>query len=316
MDNVNVAVVGAGKFAEIAILPLLKQMKNIRLVGIASRTEEKMHRLADLFGIPETFLSIEDLIQKTKPDCAFVLTPPEAHMDPTVTLLESGIDVFCEKPLANDLQTAEKMVKTAKETNKILMVGMNRRYSPACVMAKEAFKGIKIEGCVLEKYKRNPDKRPLLNDCVHLMDLMRWFCGGEYKNVSAIGNFEKDPYHEQTVTAIMEFTTGTIGTFFMNRNAGQWKEHYELHGGGLTAIIDWPTELRLLKEDKTEVFDFRPPDWAWAADPLERGGFRQEVEDFIRCIKTRDQPLTHAADVIVSHRLIWDLYRECGLPLE
>jgi virulence factor len=316
MDIVKVGVIGAGRFAQLVILPILKSMPEVQLVGIVSRTEDKVRRVAGMFGIPGCFLTVDDLLRKTKPDCAFVLTPPEEHREPTLQLLDVGIDVFCEKPLASDLRSAEMMVATARQQDRILMVGLNRRYSPACVRARRAFDGKRLEGCVLEKYKRNPDRRPLLNDCIHLIDLMRWFCGGEYTEVSAMGAFDKDPYHEQTVTAIVKFSTGVLGTFFMSRNSGQWKERFELHGGGVTAIVDWPEELRILREGCTEVFDFKPSDWAWAAGFWERGGFQQEVEAFIRCIRTRERPLTDGEEAIKSHRLVWQLYKECGLPLE
>ena len=167
----------------------------------------------------------------------------------------------------------------------------------------------------MEKFKRNPDRRPLLIDGIHLLDLMRWFCGGDYTEVSAMAAYERDAYHEQTVGALVRFSSGAIGSLLLHRNSGQWRERFTLHGSGVTAVVDWPETLSVLTESGTEVQHFKPADWAWASDFLVRGGFQQEVEAFVHCVRSRQPPLTDGEEAIASHRLVWKVYATCALPL-
>lgn len=227
-------------------------------------------------------------------------------------LLKAGKDVFCEKPLAPKLSEMEAMVSLAKQERRIFMVGLNRRYAPVCVRARSLFADRRLDLCVVEKHKDVMDQRPLLNDGLHMIDYMRWVCGGQGRVVSALARAE-DPEREFTMTATLEFEGGPVGVFLMNRRAGRWIERATLHGGGCSTAIDFPDSLLTHLGGETTFYEYRPKDWAWAVDMLEKGGFQQEMEDFLQCVQSRGTPRAPAEDAVESHRMVDTIYRMCGL---
>ena len=309
---IRFAVVGAGRFANLAVLPILRRLPDVELVAVTGRTPEKLTRTATLFNVPRTFLSVEELLTAVEFDAAAVCSPPQAHTAAVTALLKAGKDVFCEKPLAPTLTEMEALVATAKQTDRVFMVGMNRRYAPVCVRAKTLFAERRLDLCVVEKHKDVMDQRPLLNDGLHMIDYMRWVCGGKGRVVSAIGRAE-DPAREATLTALIEFDTGPVGAFLMNRRAGRWIERAMLHGGGCTTEVQFPDSSLTHMGGESTFYEFRPKDWAWAVDMLEKGGFKQELEDFVQCVRTRQTPRAPAEDAVESHRMVDTIYRMCGL---
>jgi virulence factor len=309
---IRVAVVGAGRFAGLAVLPILRRLPDVRLVAVTGRTPEKVARAATLFNIPQTFGSVEELLAGAEFDAAAVCTPPQAHAAAVTALLRAGKDVYCEKPLAPTLSEMEAMVALAKQAGRVFMVGMNRRYAPVCVRAKELFADRRLDLCVVEKHKDVLDQRPLFNDGLHMIDYMRWVCGGRARVVSALARAE-DPERESTLTAVIEFENGPVGVFLMNRRAGRWMERATLHGGGCSTTLDFPDSSLTHLDGESTFYEFRPKDWAWAVDMLEKGGFLQEMEDFIRCVRTRETPRAPAEDAVESHRVVDTIYRMCGL---
>jgi virulence factor len=309
---IRVAIVGAGRFANLAILPILRRLPDVRLVAVTGRTPEKIARAAMLFNVPQTFLSVEELLAGAEFDAAAVCTPPQAHTTAVTALLKAGKDVFCEKPLAPKLAEMEAMVRLAQQTQRVFMVGMNRRYAPVCVRAKALFADRRLDLCVVEKHKGVLDQRPLFNDGLHMIDYMRWVCGGQGRIVSALARAE-DPDRESTLTAVIEFENGPVGVFLMNRRAGRWIERATLHGGGCSTAVEFPDSSLTHLGGETTFYEFRPTDWAWAVDMLEKGGFQQELEDFVQCVRTRETPRAPAEDAVESHRMVDAIYRMCGL---
>jgi virulence factor len=312
LSTIRVAVIGAGRFANLAVLPVLRRLPEVHLVGITGRTPEKLERAATLFNIPQTFLSVEDLLAGVEFDAAVVCTPPDAHAAQATSLLEAGKDVCCEKPLAPTIDEMEEMVRLAKAKARVFMVGLNRRYAPVCVRAKDLFASRQVDLCVVEKHKDSLDRRALFNDGIHMIDFMRWMCGGRGRVVSATVR-AAEPDREATLAATVEFDGGPLGVFLMSRRAGRWIERATIHGSGCTTEVQFPDASVTHLEGETRLYEFRPKDWAWAVDMLEKGGFQQELEDFVHCVRTRETPRAPAEDAVESHRMVDNIYRMCGL---
>jgi virulence factor len=313
LNAIRVAVIGSGRFAHLVVLPILRRLPAVHLIGITGRTPEKLKQAAALFNVPQTFLSVEELLAGAAFDAAVVCTPPDAHAAQVSALLEAGKDVCCEKPLAQTLGEMETMVALAKGNGRVFMVGLNRRYAPVCVRAKELFASRQLDLCVVEKHKVSLDRRALFNDGIHMIDFMRWVCGGRGRVVSATARAD-GPDREITLAAIAEFEGGPLGVFLMNRRAGRWIERATLHGSGCTSEVQFPDTSVTHLEGETRLYEFRPKDWVWAVDMLEKGGFQQELEDFVQCVRTRGTPRASAEDAVESHRMVDAIYQMCGLP--
>lgn len=79
------------------------------------------------------------------------------------------------------------------------MIGFNRRYAPVITAAKEAWKGSMPDVIIAQKNRPQTEYHATLENAVHMIDLMRYFCG-EAKSVKAISKFT-DPDYETFTTA-------------------------------------------------------------------------------------------------------------------
>lgn len=114
------------------------------VAGLWSRTDNAhAKRVADLFHVP-LYTDFDRMLDEVKPDIASVATPERAHEVLTVSALQKGCHVYCEKVLSHTRESAQTMVAVAKETGRLLNVGYNYRYSPSCVYLAEAIRAGKI----------------------------------------------------------------------------------------------------------------------------------------------------------------------------
>lgn len=123
----TVALVGAGRIACDYHVPCLKAA-GARVAAVVDPDPTARRRGAALSGgtaVPD----LTDL--RAGVDCAIVCTPPAAHADAVRALLQRGIHVLCEKPLACTEQDAEALVEIAQARGVVLQVGYYRRFHPS-----------------------------------------------------------------------------------------------------------------------------------------------------------------------------------------
>ncbi|MCD8140694.1 MAG: Gfo/Idh/MocA family oxidoreductase [Planctomycetaceae bacterium] len=308
--TIKVGVIGLGAIAHAAELPALSAIPGVRIVAGFSRSEATRARAASRYAIENLCASFDEFM-RIDMDCAFVLTPKPNHSEYVMPLLKAGRHVFLEKPLAMTLAEGRRMVELAAAKNRILMVAFNRRYAPVYRKAKEAFADKRLDICVAGKGRNGSEFRATLENAIHMVDLMRFFCG-EAVEVQAYSQFT-DKDNEDGCTAHIRFDSGAIGILVASRTAGQWYETLDLFGGGQTVRVNAPDDVTVINPE-TEVKTVLTPlamGWARLEDKM---GFRQEVEHFIDCIRTGSQPLSNGADALKSHELVDAILRTAGLP--
>ena len=152
-------------------------LEGVEVVGLVDPAPAALARALAESGFGPGFASLEALLAAARPDAALVLTPKQTHHAVVRRLLEAGVDVFCEKPLATTVPEAEALVAQAARAGRVLMVGFNRRYAPVYVAAREAFAEHRPEACLALKNRPGTEYRATLENAIHMVDLLRWFCG-------------------------------------------------------------------------------------------------------------------------------------------
>ena len=133
MTKIRVAVIGAGSFGR-HHLRILSQSPGAELAGVVDADPSRAAAAAAQYGCP-AFGSLAELAGKI--DAGVVSVPTSAHADVGCALLESGIDVLIEKPIAADIESAKRLVDTAARTGRILQTGQLERLNPAVVALKK-----------------------------------------------------------------------------------------------------------------------------------------------------------------------------------
>jgi predicted dehydrogenase len=150
-DALNVVLIGMGAQGRV----LLDAMLNIP--GLHFRAVCDIWPLARNYGVnrlkkagfsPNGYESVEEMLSKEKDIQAAIISTPDAwHAPHTNACLKAGLHVYCEKMMARTVEEARSMVRTQRETGKLLQIGHQRRSNPRYIHALEnLLKRAKIAG--------------------------------------------------------------------------------------------------------------------------------------------------------------------------
>ncbi|MDR9409768.1 MAG: Gfo/Idh/MocA family oxidoreductase, partial [Balneolaceae bacterium] len=107
----NILVVGCGNMGT-SHARAYNRFDGFNIVGLVSRGPESRKRLSkELGGNIPTFSDFETALKETKPDAVSINTYASTHAQYSIKALESGAHVFVEKPLAETVEDAEKVVE-------------------------------------------------------------------------------------------------------------------------------------------------------------------------------------------------------------
>ncbi len=129
-NEVRVLVVGCGNMGA-SHARAYHELDGFTICGIVSRGKSKEILNEKLGGGYPLFDDFDTALEQTKPDAVSISTWPDTHERMAVKALEKGCHVFIEKPLADSVEGAERVVKAAKKAGKKLVVGYILRHHPS-----------------------------------------------------------------------------------------------------------------------------------------------------------------------------------------
>jgi predicted dehydrogenase len=136
MRTVKIGVIGSGGISH-AHMGGYQQLEGVEIVAVADVVPGKAKEWAARYNVPKAFEDYHKLLAMPEIDGVSVCTYNRAHMPPTVDALRAGKHVLCEKPMAHNLADAHAMLQAARETGKILTIGVHSRYSRSQRLAKQ-----------------------------------------------------------------------------------------------------------------------------------------------------------------------------------
>lgn len=173
----RVAILGCGYTGRYEHGPGFSRLPGAAVVGVCDVREERARFLGAQLGCP-SFTDAAELLRTVKPDLVVNCTREWQHRETTLAAFASGADVFCEKILAETLESGEALVRAAREGGRVLGVNYNWRFLPGI----QRIRAIRDSG-ELGKLRM---LRILAHAWVshHALDLAR-FLGGPIESVSA-----------------------------------------------------------------------------------------------------------------------------------
>jgi len=160
-----------------------------------------------------------------------IATPNAMHLENGLACVQRGIPMLMEKPIADTLKSAMKLVEAADRSNVPILVGHHRRYNPVIDAARDfvASGGLgRLTAVHGSWFRRKPDNYfnarwrrekgggPLLINFVHDLDCLRVLCG-EIHTVQAItANAARGFEVEDTAAILLQFRNGALGTFILS----------------------------------------------------------------------------------------------------
>ncbi|WP_286736082.1 MULTISPECIES: Gfo/Idh/MocA family protein [Sphingobacterium] len=196
---IKILVVGCGNMGA-SHAKAYHDLDGFQIVGLVARGESKSKLNEQLGGNYKLFESYEDALQETRPDAVCIATYPDTHKAYAIKAFQAGAHVFIEKPLAEDVISAQEVVDAAVKYDKKLVVGYILRYHPSWVKFIEIAKTMgkplvmrmnlnqQSHGYMWDVHKNLMASLSPIVDCgVHYIDVMCQMVGAKPLYVSAIG---------------------------------------------------------------------------------------------------------------------------------
>ena len=175
------------------------RIPGFEVVGVCERRIAD-RKLPPALGGAKKFDNFEEALAELKPDVVSINTLPDTHAEFAIKAMEAGADVFVEKPLADNVENAEKVVATAQRTKRKLVVGYILRQHPSWIRFIEIARQLgsplvfrmnlnqQSNGETWNWHKRLMDSFPPIVDCgVHYVDVMCQMTKAKPVKVHAIG---------------------------------------------------------------------------------------------------------------------------------
>jgi len=129
-DTVKVGIVGCGAHAQIAHIPFFKRNPACTLVALCDSDIRIIDHLCSKYEIPDKYQDFQEIIEDERIDAVIISTPNYLHGPMAIAALKYGKHVFCENPMATNLEEAAEMVRVAKSSGKKLAVATSNRLRP------------------------------------------------------------------------------------------------------------------------------------------------------------------------------------------
>jgi virulence factor len=294
----KIAMIGLGDIAEKAYLPVLSALPGLDL-HLCTRNQVTLDRLGDTHRIERRFTSVEEVLDAGV-EAAFVHAATSAHVKIVEPLLQAGVHVYLDKPIAYTLAESEGLVRLAQEKKRSLLVGFNRRRAPSYAALLDLPRHL----VVMEKNRRDLPENPrtaIFDDFVHVVDTLRFLVPGEVEH-TAIRSRVRNGLLEHVTLELSGDGFTAFG--IMNRVSGAAEETVEVMGGGakrrvvnLADVIDY---------SGAETLTHRG-DWT----PVSRQrGIEQVCLEFLDAV--RSGTLISADDALATHAICEDIVLACA----
>lgn len=290
---VRVGIVGTGIMGS-NHARVLRAVPDAAVVVVTDPDAGKGQRLADHIGA--RFESrLEALPGQV--DAAIVATPTETHAEIAVTLLESGIDVLVEKPIAPTVEEAKDLVSVARKHDRILMVGHVERFNPAVLELDRHVDGlIHIDVRRVGPFSPRIATGVVLDLMIHDVDLVNTLAGGELSTLSSLTRRVRAD-SEDIAMCVLTYASGVSATLTASRVSQGKQRQIELTQKANVVVADLlRQQLTIHRVEHAEYVGEQGARYRQSGvieiPYLEHQGepLLLELQHFIDCVRNRTQP--------------------------
>lgn len=228
------AIIGLGVIGKVHAKVLSSQQKMVAAlcdidIGAAERVREQFAPDAVIYS------DYRLMLDEIKPDVVHICTPHYLHAEMVIAALDRGINVLCEKPLCIRREDIGRILDAESRSTAQLGVCQQNRYLESMLIVKEYIADKEIvgaHGTVVwtrgEDYYNSAEWRGtrdqegggvLINQALHTLDLVQWFCGEPDEVVSSNNNYTLKGVIEVEDTLAARFYGKNSFTFFATNSA-------------------------------------------------------------------------------------------------
>lgn len=307
------------------------------LVACSNRSESRGGEFASRWGA-EFVTDYRELCRYPSLDFIDVCTFPDFHLEPVEACAEVRRPVQVQKPIATNLETAQRMIDVAEAGSIPLGVVSQHRFDDATIFLKRALTagrlGRLLQADAYVKWFRSNEyySRPikgswategggaLINQAIHQVDLLLYLAGPV---VSVTGAWQLGAAHriesEDIVNALLSYESGATGV--LQASTAFWPgypERLEIHGAKGTAIItgDRLTTWDVRDDQEANTRDPAPVEGQVASgssDPMAIAvtSFERQFQNFADAIRSGSRPLVNGIEGYNALQVVLAVYDSC-----
>lgn len=248
--------------------------------------------------LPDDFGSVQ---------AAIVSVPTAAHTDVGVRLLQSGLDVLVEKPIATDIGSAQRLIDEATRAEAVLMVGHVEQFNPAVLELDRLVDDvIHVTANRVGPYSGRVKEGVILDLMIHDIELVRRLVASPVSKVSSIRRRTRSAT-EDLACALLTFENGATASLTANRIGQNKERRLEITQHANVISVD------LLRQDVTinrvDHAEYLASSGATYRQTglteipfIERRGepLALQMQEFIGCVRSRESPRVTGFDGLAS----------------
>jgi len=319
MEKIKVALIGAGYIANYHARGL-QSIPGVEIAAVVAVPLKAAQDFAAKYGIAEAYDNIEQVVSRTDINACVIATPNKFHGPFAIEFMNSGKDIFMEKPMAMNYEEGLRVKETAEANKRMVMVGHMWRfdtdvnYIKGIVDAGQLGKIVKTKGYGIHEnwgpagwfsQKKLAGGGALADMGVHAIDTARYVLGDPkptkvYAKIGThYGNYDVD----DSGIVLISWDNGAESII----ESGWWQPHMDgpEAGTGFYGTKGYgsvfPTFLKLKVGDVPGRFEAK---LSVRTEHCEQGMYTRQMEHFINSVKTRQEPVPGMTEGLIILQIV------------
>jgi predicted dehydrogenase len=297
--RVKIGVVGVGSLGQ-NHARIYASLPEAELIGVCDVDLARAEKIAAQHGT-KAFASIDDLAGRV--EALSVVVPTDKHREVAGKLIEKGLHLLVEKPIAATTAEAEELVALAQKKNVILQVGHIERFNPVMSFLEQLAKKPRfIEAHRLAPYPppregllpRGTEVSVVLDLMIHDLEIILHLVGSPVREIRAVG-VPVLSGSEDIANVRLLFENGCVANVTASRISPEKMRKIRVFLEDTYVSLDYQNQTgEMYRKSKTGI--------AREDVPIEKGEpLANELRSFVGCVAGRDRPVVsgeHAAEAL------------------
>lgn len=334
MKDLGIGAIGLGRLGYVHALNIART-RRAKLVAVCDMQEELAKKTAVELGCTY-YTDVCKMLENPDIDAVCVATPTAYHFDPVTAVAEAKKPLFCEKPLADNLEDTLRLAQVIKEAGILCQMGFQRRFDPPCAEAAQMIReGVIGRPTYISSFSRDPFPPPpwacdpnkggglFIDMLIHDFDLARFLMQDEVVSIfgdetNLVVDSKGIERFADNVTVSYHFKHGALGTAHASMHAGYgYDVRGEVHGehgnlimGGLSR-----TEMTFCSVEKgiTRLRTFQPQGKLPHFMIRFKEAYEREIQAFVECVIDNKAPIVNEDDAVQAFKIALAAAKSAGL---
>jgi predicted dehydrogenase len=322
-QKARLASIGAGMIGQVhaRAAPQVDECEYVALCDMDPAKE----KLAAELGV-KYYRDHREMMDKEKLDGVIISVPNEEHEAVGTECAGRGLHLFMEKPIATTLESADRLIASAKKNNVRILVGHHRRFNPQINKVRDMIKagelgnlvGVSVLWCmykpseyfVVGDWRRRKGGGPILINTIHEIDNLRYVCGEIERVYTEVSNKTRGFEVEDTVSVSVRLKGGALASILMSDAApslwgyecttGENHFFYPTKGDiyhylGTKASLTFPGMVKVHYDDPAKV-GWQHPITSTQVEWPKHDTYVEQMRHFCRVVKGEEEPRTSGED--------------------